>query len=100
MVHSPSLALALAVPTKNVLICKVVKVTDGDTITVLTDNNEQERIRLWGIDAPEQRGAQPYWKTSRDQLAVMDALETVPSIGPHTMGQIPRENTRVPERRM
>ena len=77
MVHSPSLALALAVPTKNVLICKVVKVTDGDTITVLTDNNEQERIRLWGIDAPEQRGAQPYWKTSRDQLAVMDALESL-----------------------
>jgi len=31
---------------------KVVKVADGDTITVLHDG-EQERIRLYGIDAPE-----------------------------------------------
>ena len=37
--------LALAVPSKHVLIGKVVKVTDGDTITVLTADNEQECIR-------------------------------------------------------
>lgn len=30
----------------------VVKVADGDTITVL-DNNSQYKIRLQGIDAPE-----------------------------------------------
>lgn len=35
---------------------KVVKVTDGDTITILTSDNEQERVRLYGIDAPEASG--------------------------------------------
>ena len=43
-------------PSKHVLIGKVVKVTDGDTITALTADNEQERIRLYGIDAPEKKG--------------------------------------------
>ena len=32
---------------------KVVSVADGDTVTILTDNDEQVRIRLYGIDAPE-----------------------------------------------
>ncbi len=32
---------------------KVVKVADGDTITVLDSTNTQSRIRLQGIDAPE-----------------------------------------------
>jgi micrococcal nuclease len=32
---------------------KVVGVTDGDTLTVLTARNTQVRIRLAGIDAPE-----------------------------------------------
>ena len=38
--------LALAVPSKYVLIGKVVKVTDGVTITILTTDNEQERQTL------------------------------------------------------
>ena len=41
--------LALAVPSKHVLIGKVVKVTDGDTIVVLTDYQDEGRIKLWGI---------------------------------------------------
>ncbi|MCL2830724.1 MAG: thermonuclease family protein [Betaproteobacteria bacterium] len=32
---------------------KVVRVADGDTITVLSSNNERHKIRLLGIDAPE-----------------------------------------------
>ncbi len=32
---------------------KVVKVADGDSITVLANTNTQHRIRLHGIDAPE-----------------------------------------------
>ncbi len=32
---------------------KVVKVADGDSITVLDNTNTQHRIRLQGIDAPE-----------------------------------------------
>ena len=55
----------------------MVKVTDGDTITILTKDNQEERIRLWGIDAPEKRGGQPYWQESRDQLAALVAGKTV-----------------------
>ena len=32
---------------------KVVKITDGDTIVVLTSDNKQVKIRLEGIDCPE-----------------------------------------------
>ncbi|MCL2457509.1 MAG: thermonuclease family protein [Desulfobulbus sp.] len=35
---------------------KVVKVSDGDAITVLHDG-QQERVRLYGIDAPEKKQA-------------------------------------------
>ncbi len=35
------------------LIGKVIKVSDGDTITVLDSNNQKHKIRLKGIDAPE-----------------------------------------------
>jgi micrococcal nuclease len=34
---------------------KVIKITDGDTIVVLTDNKEQVKIRLEGIDCPESK---------------------------------------------
>jgi endonuclease YncB( thermonuclease family) len=36
---------------------KVVGVTDGDTITVLSSEKEQFKIRLYGIDAPESHQA-------------------------------------------
>ncbi len=36
---------------------KVIHVTDGDTITVLNDTNEQIKIRLNGIDCPEKAQA-------------------------------------------
>jgi len=32
---------------------KVVKVTDGDSITLLTEGNKQVKIRLNGVDCPE-----------------------------------------------
>lgn len=32
---------------------KVVRVADGDTITILDSNNTQIRIRFHGIDCPE-----------------------------------------------
>ncbi len=38
---------------------KVVKVTDGDTITVLTEG-KQKKVRLYGIDCPEYQ--QPHWQ--------------------------------------
>ena len=45
---------------------KVVKVTDGDTITVLVGSN-QVKVRLNEIDAPEQ--AQDFGQKSKDVLA-------------------------------
>lgn len=35
------------------LIGKVIKVSDGDTITILDSNNQKHKVRLKGIDAPE-----------------------------------------------
>lgn len=46
---------------------RVVKVSDGDTITVLDDENRQSRVRLWGIDAPESK--QAFGKASQKHLA-------------------------------
>ena len=33
----------------------VVGVSDGDTITVLTDSKEEVKVRLYGVDCPEKR---------------------------------------------
>ena len=35
--------------------CKVVKVTDGDTVHVLDQSKTKHKIRLGGIDAPEKK---------------------------------------------
>ena len=45
----------------------VVNVTDGDTIRVLDENNNQRKVRLTGIDAPE-RG-QPFGQASKKHLS-------------------------------
>jgi endonuclease YncB( thermonuclease family) len=38
-----------------VIEAKVVGVTDGDTFTGLTNQNEQIKVRIYGIDAPEKK---------------------------------------------
>src|SRR5688572_26105790 len=50
---------AAAVANKLLLVIegKVVKVHDGDTITVIDQNNKKFSIRLQGIDAPELKQA-------------------------------------------
>jgi endonuclease YncB( thermonuclease family) len=53
----------------------VVKVTDGDNITVLDNTNTQYRIRLQGIDAPERK--QAFGNASRKHLASLVAGKTV-----------------------
>ncbi len=53
---------------------KVVKVVDGDTVTIL-DNNTQYKIRLQGIDAPERK--QAFGNASRKHLASLVAGKTV-----------------------
>ena len=47
----------LAALHADVLTGKVVRVSDGDTITVLDQASEQFKIRLYGIDAPESKQA-------------------------------------------
>jgi len=46
---------------------KVVKVQDGDTFTLLTSTNEQIKVRMYGIDAPEKK--QPYGQASKKHLS-------------------------------
>ncbi len=45
---------------------KVVKVADGDTVTIVDDSGKKHRIRLAGIDAPEKD--QPYGPESTRNL--------------------------------
>lgn len=54
---------------------RVVRVADGDTITVLVGGRQQLRVRLAQIDAPE--SGQPYGRASRRMLAGLVAGRTV-----------------------
>lgn len=49
--------------------CKVVGVSDGDTITVYCAGQPQEKVRLTEIDAPEK--GQAYGQRSRESLSEM-----------------------------
>ena len=46
---------------------KCVGVTDGDTATILVDGNKQEKIRFWGIDAPESK--QDFGQVAKKKLS-------------------------------
>jgi len=68
--------LLLAIPSVAANIGgKVVKVADGDTITILDSANQQHRIRLAGIDAPEKR--QPYGNASKKRVTELIAGKEV-----------------------
>ena len=54
---------------------KVIKVTDGDTVNVLTSDNETHKIRLSGIDAPEKK--QAFGNKSKQALADLIDGKTV-----------------------
>ncbi|MFT3994838.1 MAG: thermonuclease family protein [Dysgonomonas sp.] len=54
---------------------KIVKVQDGDTVTLLDNNNTQHKIRLHGIDAPET--GQPYGNKSKEHLSGLIADKNV-----------------------
>lgn len=51
--------------------CRVVKITDGDTVNVLDQSSVKHKIRLMGIDAPERR--QPFGLKSKQNLSAMVA---------------------------
>jgi len=57
---------------------RIVRVADGDTVTLLDESKQQHRIRLANIDAPEtgkgkERPGQPYSQQAREALATMVA---------------------------
>ena len=58
--------LSLAVQA-DTLEGKVVKIADGDTLTLLTSSNEQVKIRLAGIDTPERK--QPFGNRAKQALS-------------------------------
>lgn len=54
---------------------RVVSIADGDTVTLLDSNNQQHKIRLSGIDAPEK--VQPFGRQSRSNLSALIFNRTV-----------------------
>ena len=54
---------------------RVVRVADGDTVSILDEAKSQHKIRLFGIDTPERD--QPYGKTSKKALSRLVAGKTV-----------------------
>ena len=54
---------------------KVIRIADGDTITILDKTNAQQIIRLQGIDAPEK--GQAYGNVSRQHLVTLIAGKNV-----------------------
>ncbi len=66
-----SVGLVLVVITTlsnaEVLLGRVVGVSDGDTITVLDDTKQRHVIRLMGIDAPEK--TQPFGQKAKQSLS-------------------------------
>lgn len=59
--------LYVATASASELSCRVVGVSDGDTITALCQDNERLKIRLAEIDAPEK--TQPFGMRSKQSLS-------------------------------
>ena len=69
------LLLAAPASATDLLEGRVVRIADGDTLTVLDADQVQHRVRLAGIDAPER--AQPFGERSKQSLARLVAGKPV-----------------------
>lgn len=66
------IAVLMLLPTTllaQVLTGRVVKISDGDTFTLLINNHDQVKVRLDGIDAPEKK--QAYGNKAKQYLSSM-----------------------------
>ncbi len=61
------LFLTLSLIAKTFIQGRVIKVTDGDTITLLARNNKKIKVRLYGIDCPEK--GQEYYQVAKNYLS-------------------------------
>ena len=78
---------------------RVVRVADGDTLTIVDANQKQHKIRLFGIDSPE--SAQPYYKAAKKALTRLTSgkgvgieIKDVDSYG-RTVGVVYLDNTNI-----
>lgn len=55
------------VAEKKKLSGKVIKISDGDTFHMLLEGNRSIKVRLFGIDCPEQQ--QPFYQQAKNTLA-------------------------------
>lgn len=61
--------------SRGIITGKVIRVADGDTITILDAQNTQTKVRLYGIDAPEKK--QDFGNKSREKLASLVAGKNI-----------------------
>ncbi len=54
---------------------KVVKISDGDTFTILLDNKQQMKIRLHGVDCPEK--GQDFGAVAKEYISSLIAGKSV-----------------------
>ncbi len=82
-----ALSATAAAPTQPVLTGRVVGVSDGDTLTLLTPDRVRHKVRLDQIDAPE--SAQPWGADAKRRLsaAVFNKTVTVRSSGKDRYGR-------------
>jgi len=60
-------SLCFSIAQAKILTGRVIKIADGDTLTVLDESKRQHKVRLVGIDAPERK--QAFGTVSRQNLA-------------------------------
>lgn len=73
---------------EEIITGKVVRISDGDTFVLLTANNKQVKIRLYGVDAPEK--SQDFGTVSREYLGklLQDMEIVVLSKGKDKFGRV------------